>query len=121
MLITHGAHVDAETSNGMMAVHKAIMSDTPAEVRNRSLRIVLRNGADPEALVGGGNLKGATPMLLCAAKGRPQAVRVLARYGAEVSIELSAWEVPQGKIIATNARQAGNEKPAQVMEELMEK
>lgn len=118
-LITYGAQIDVKASDGMEAIHHAIMSDTTAEVRNRSLRILLKNGADPEALVVGGRLEGATPMLLCAAQGRPNAVRVLAKNGADVSLDPSGWKSPEGKTLATIARQAGNEETARVLEELM--
>lgn len=121
ILITHGARVDVLNSAGQTAVHSAIMSDTTAEVRNRSLRVLLNNEADPEARDQKGTLEGATPMLLCAARGRPDAVRILARHGAEVSLEPSGWEAKNGKTIVSIAGQTGNEKTARVMAELREK
>lgn len=116
ILLDHGARVDALSKTGNQALHSAIISpDTTWYVLNESIRILLQDGADPNAEIQNGELAGANPLLLCALKGRPRAAQILIEHGAKPDLTLENQPSREGPLSAI-ARQAGNVDTANVLE-----
>lgn len=78
LLLKHGA--DPNSEDGRAAVAGAIRSLNPLP----TLRVLLREGADPDGTVEGRS----RPMTLAAEAGRPDLVELLLEHGAKDSLEL---------------------------------
>jgi len=116
VLIQHGASVHSISEAGMMPIHSTLLSkDTTWIVLNESLRILLTNGADPNAEAQGGQLKGANALLISALAGRPRAAQILINHGAEPDLTMKGHERREGPL-SRIAREAGNEATAEALE-----
>jgi ankyrin repeat protein len=116
-LLQHGAVPSVTNSSGFHPIHSIVLADTASSVRAKAASVLLQYGADPNAETEKGDGKGATPLLLCAAKGAPGVARVLLENGASVTLEGTSYTLKKGYTLSKVARARGHTKTAAVIEE----
>lgn len=79
-LIDRGAHVNATNNNGETALHKAMFNNTSDELRQKLVRWLLANHADPNIR----SVKADSPLHYAVYMGHPQLVLPLLQGGADL-------------------------------------
>ncbi|MCS3639221.1 ankyrin repeat domain-containing protein [Salinibacter ruber] len=116
LLIENGAKIRATNNLGFKPIHSAIIRDTTTEVQTRAVRILLNHGADPNSQVGEGDIEGATPLLICATRGRPSVAQVLLENGAAPNLDDSPLTLEDGQTLSDLARSRGNISTAEIID-----
>jgi len=114
LLLKYGADPSAESAAGFQPIHMAVQSDTTAEVRVEAVKLLLRHGANVDAVAEGDGFA-ATPLLMCAIYGRPEVAKVLLENGAAATLSEMGLTLGGDKTVVGLANEKSNHETAEVI------